>query len=33
MLEENAVTLKEGTYSMLKLNSTSMDILLGKKIL
>lgn len=31
MLEENAVTLKEGTYSMLKLNSTSMDILLGKK--
>ena len=31
MLKLNFVCLKEGTYSMLKLNQTSMDILLQNK--
>ena len=30
MLTQRYVSLKEGTYSMLKLNNKSMDILLGK---
>ena len=30
MLTQGYVSLKEGTYSMLKLNNKSMDILLGK---
>ena len=31
MIEQNMVYIKEGTYSMLKLNEISMDVLLGKK--
>lgn len=31
MLNNNLVLLKEGTYSMLKLNQSSMDILMGKR--